>query len=209
MSNSHSIVFSDHLRLERNASTHTVKSYAEDLFALRDYLQRTTSGTDIAELSTRTIRAFLADLHASGYSASTVSRKLSSLRSFCRFLCRDGLMDRNPAEGLRAKESSSFAARSRKRSHRKASQRACGGCPPRAARDRALWKQPMRGACASANWSGSILPISTWTKGSFEFEGRENENDSLPSGALPWRRFSVGSPIDAPPRNPPRKRHFF
>ena len=93
--------FLDHLRLERNSSAHTVKSYAEDLFGLRDYLQRTAGAAEIASLSTRTIRAYLSELHASGYSASTVSRKLSSLRSFCRFLCRDGLMDRNPAEGLR------------------------------------------------------------------------------------------------------------
>lgn len=93
--------FLDHLRIERNASAHTVKGYAEDLFSLRDYLSRQTTSDHLESLTTSNIRGYLSDLHRSGYSASSVARKLSSLRSFCRYLCREGAIERNPAEGLR------------------------------------------------------------------------------------------------------------
>lgn len=94
--------FLDYLRVERNASPHTVKGYAEDLFSLRDFVARGERGApSLAALSTRTARAYLADLHAAGYSPSSVSRKLSSLRSFCKYLCREGVLERNPTEGLR------------------------------------------------------------------------------------------------------------
>jgi integrase/recombinase XerC len=98
--------FLDYLRIERNASPHTVKGYAEDLFSLQDFIARSESGAALTTaLSTRTARAYLADLHASGFAPSSVSRKLSSLRSFCKFLCREGVLDRNPTEGLRGPKS--------------------------------------------------------------------------------------------------------
>lgn len=93
--------FLDHLRTERNASPHTVKGYAEDLFALRSSLGQRNSVAGLHDLTTSQIREFLSSLHRSGFSASSVARKLSSLRSFCRFLCREGALDRNPTEGLR------------------------------------------------------------------------------------------------------------
>ncbi|MBY0588120.1 tyrosine recombinase XerC [bacterium] len=93
--------FLDYLRLERHSSPHTIKGYAEDLVTLREYLGRIHSPPSIEQLETRTIRAYLAWLHESGLAASSIARKLSSLRSFCKFLCREGLFERNPTEGLR------------------------------------------------------------------------------------------------------------
>lgn len=94
--------FFDYLRLERNASAHTVKSYADDLFALRTALaQQLGRAATIEDLTTRTIRGFLAQSHESGLKATSVSRRLSAIRSFCRYLCRESALDRNPTEGLR------------------------------------------------------------------------------------------------------------
>lgn len=93
--------FIDHLRVERNASEHTLKSYAEDLRSLGEYLRRQNPKPTIDHLTTREIRGYLSDLHASGYSPTTVTRRLSSTRSFCRYLCRQGILERNPTEGLR------------------------------------------------------------------------------------------------------------
>lgn len=94
--------FLEYLRAQRNASPHTQKAYAEDLFSLREHGQQTLGRIPKpAELTTPWIRGFIGQLHASGYSASTVARKLSSLRTFCRFLCRREVLERNPTEGLR------------------------------------------------------------------------------------------------------------
>ena len=94
--------FLDHLRIERNASPLTLKSYAEDLTAARQFwyeqLQRPAA---VPDLSTRMIRAFLSSLHQQGYAPSSVARRLSSLRSFSRYLTREGMLDRNPTDGLR------------------------------------------------------------------------------------------------------------
>ena len=48
------------------------------------------------------IRSFLARLHTSGVKKVSASRKLASLRAFFRFLCREGVLERNPARLLRS-----------------------------------------------------------------------------------------------------------
>ncbi|QDU60622.1 Tyrosine recombinase XerC [Planctomycetes bacterium Pan216] len=94
--------FLDHLRIERNRSDHTVKSYSEDLRAAREFWAETLKQSPpIDAISTSLVRAFLAHLHASGYKASSISRRLSALRSFFRYICRQGALERNPTDGLR------------------------------------------------------------------------------------------------------------
>ena len=95
--------FMHHLSLERNASPHTVKSYREDLVQALDYF-RTRIGGEAprpAQLSTRVVRAYLAWLNEQGYARSTIARRLAAVRSWCRFLCRQGVLKANPADGLR------------------------------------------------------------------------------------------------------------
>lgn len=90
-----------HLRDERDASSHTLKSYREDLQQALQFWQ--SSGqhvTDIAEITTRQVRSFLAWLHQRGYSRSTIARRLAALRSWFRFLCRQEVLRENPAEGI-------------------------------------------------------------------------------------------------------------
>jgi integrase/recombinase XerC len=93
--------FLRHLDRERNASPHTVRAYGEDLeqFArhLRAELGRDARPRDVDHLL---IRAFLARLHRQGLKASSAARKLATLRTFFRYLCREGVLDRNPARAL-------------------------------------------------------------------------------------------------------------
>lgn len=95
--------FLRHLAVERNASAHTVKSYREDLTqALSFFAERlSTKDPQPRQLTTRLIRSYLAWLHEQHYSRSTIARRLASLRSWCRFLCRQGTLTSNPALGLR------------------------------------------------------------------------------------------------------------
>ncbi len=92
-----------HLALEKNASEHTVKSYREDLTqALEFFRSRLGSQSPRADqLTTRLLRAHLAWLSEQGYARTTIARRLAAVRSWCRFLCRQGTLAANPALGLR------------------------------------------------------------------------------------------------------------
>jgi integrase/recombinase XerC len=95
--------FLRHLALERNASSHTVKSYREDLTQALAYFreQHAPLIRQPDQLNSRALRAYLAWLNQQRYAKSTVARRLAAVRSWCRFLCRQGILTRNPSDGLR------------------------------------------------------------------------------------------------------------
>jgi integrase/recombinase XerC len=95
--------FLRHLALEKNASAHTVKSYREDLTQALEYFRTRSGGhtPSTSQLTTRLLRAHLAFLHEQGYARTTIARRLASMRSWCRFLCRQGILTTNPAGALR------------------------------------------------------------------------------------------------------------
>jgi integrase/recombinase XerC len=94
--------FLRYLALERNASAHTVKSYREDLIqALGFFREREGSRSlDPKQINARLLRAYLAWLHDKGYAKTTTARRLAAVRSLCRFLCREGTLQSNPALAL-------------------------------------------------------------------------------------------------------------
>ncbi|MCG8420667.1 MAG: tyrosine-type recombinase/integrase [Proteobacteria bacterium] len=94
--------FAEYLAAERAASSHTRAAYAADLdqfCAL--YRDRTGRAPELAELDTPDIRAYLAALFGVTDPAS-IARKLSTLRSFFRFLVKRGAISGNPARLLRS-----------------------------------------------------------------------------------------------------------
>jgi integrase/recombinase XerC len=99
----HLQAFLDHLRLERGASAHTIKAYREDLTALRSFLTQSagSANSSALDLATTRLRAYLADLHQQGLAKATIARRLASLRTFLKFLCREGVLRKDPSVGLR------------------------------------------------------------------------------------------------------------
>lgn len=96
--------FLRYLRVERQASPHTLRSYHRDLAQFRDFLPARPGEAPMAALDrvdARVVRAWLAHLHARGLEATTVARKLAALRSWFRFLVRRGALARNPAREVR------------------------------------------------------------------------------------------------------------
>ena len=93
--------FLEYLRLNRNASAHTVSAYESDLGQFlaftAQYLDTTLDALTPEQLQLGTVRAFMADLHRQGQARSSVARKLSAMRAFGRFLHREGLIEVNPA----------------------------------------------------------------------------------------------------------------
>jgi site-specific recombinase XerD len=95
--------FLRYLEDERDASPHTRKSYREDLEQALQFWHNTLGHLPTpSEISTRHVRAFLAWLHQQNYSRSTIARRLAALRAFFRFLCRQQILDENPAESIRS-----------------------------------------------------------------------------------------------------------
>ncbi len=94
--------FLRYMTVERNAAELTVKSYREDLDNLTGYLAE-TQGERISpsSITPTDLRTYVSALHDAGYSKSSVSRHLASMRSFFRFAQREGLVDSNPAKPLR------------------------------------------------------------------------------------------------------------
>ena len=94
-----------HLQVERNASPETIRNYRSDLHQLTKFLQRTRQETVPIHIDTVTgddIRTYLHRLDQQGEKASSLARKLACLRSFFRFLVREGQLRKNPTENLRS-----------------------------------------------------------------------------------------------------------
>ncbi len=93
--------FLRHLSLEKDASPHTLRSYRTDLREFAQYAGSGDPSTWLGDVDTRTIRGYLAQLHARSLDATTVARKLAAVRSWFRFLVRRGVLERNVAREVR------------------------------------------------------------------------------------------------------------
>lgn len=94
--------FLRYLRVERNASELTVKSYAEDFESLFQYFQdRVGYEPSPEQVHIGMLRGYVAYLHECEYARTTIARRLACLRSFFRFCQREGLVTSNPAKALR------------------------------------------------------------------------------------------------------------
>ncbi|TXD32170.1 tyrosine recombinase XerC [Lujinxingia vulgaris] len=92
--------FITYLRVERGASAHTRRAYASDLGQLADFLaERGRENPDPGALTIDDLRGFIADRFDENQ-ASSLARKISTLRSFWTFLIKKRLVDKNPAELL-------------------------------------------------------------------------------------------------------------
>jgi integrase/recombinase XerC len=93
--------FLRHLSDERNASAHTVRSYRTDLLTFSAYVEESIGrAAGISEIDHLLIRSYLARLHRDGLSKASAGRRLAAIRSWFRYLCREGVVERNPARPL-------------------------------------------------------------------------------------------------------------
>jgi integrase/recombinase XerC len=98
--------FREHLTKERNFSEHTVRNYLADLTQFRDFCRKAGHRT-FARVDHLVLREFLAHLKGgqkkgTAYSQTTLSRKLSALRTFFGFLARRGLIGQDPTGLIRS-----------------------------------------------------------------------------------------------------------
>ncbi len=89
----------NYLRVEKNASPHTIRNYRSDLTQFRDFLVQHDAERKIAVRSVTPlkIRAFLAFLFEKERKKTSIARKLAALRAFFKFLSREKLLHQDPS----------------------------------------------------------------------------------------------------------------
>ncbi len=95
--------FMRHLKYERNASDHTLRNYESDLVQFYDHVappdgKGNRREVDVVAIDHLTIRDYLASLYEKNKKKSSIHRKLAALRTFFRYLCREGVLEVNPAK---------------------------------------------------------------------------------------------------------------
>lgn len=96
--------FMTFLELERHASHETVRNYASDLRQFQTFMTAESPSAQVFDLATariESIRAYLHWLDRKREKSTSMARKLASLRSFYRYLQREGMVGLNPAEAIR------------------------------------------------------------------------------------------------------------
>ncbi len=103
--------FLTYLGHERNFSDHTIRSYTADLTQFLRFLTADAEPPEamddgavcdrIRSADLITLRGFLAELRRADYSRATIARKIATLRSFYKFLAREGEVQDNPVKVIR------------------------------------------------------------------------------------------------------------
>ncbi len=98
----HLQIFLGYLDIEKGYSQATIAAYGADLLQFENFLNtRKKSSDHPREIARGDIHSFLVELHKLGFSKSSMSRKLSSLRSFFRFFLKNKMISQNPCQGVR------------------------------------------------------------------------------------------------------------
>jgi integrase/recombinase XerC len=85
----------NYLEAERNASRYTVRNYTHDLLDFFSYL-KDSEVTSLSEVDKQILRGYLSRLVQDGFAKVSISRKLSAIRSFYRYLLREKLVATSP-----------------------------------------------------------------------------------------------------------------
>lgn len=93
--------FLNYLEKERRFSPHTVRSYEVDLRQFFDFCTEQLGAKAVQQLTRSDIRDFLGAVLRYGYTGKSAVRKLSSLKSFFRYLVSNGDIIQNPARGIK------------------------------------------------------------------------------------------------------------
>ena len=88
--------FIGYLKVERCYSACTLRAYGADLRMFEEYLGNLDESLSLLDVDSDIVRGWVSRLMDEGVAASSVSRKLSSLRTFYSYLCSEGKVDGNP-----------------------------------------------------------------------------------------------------------------
>lgn len=98
--------FLRHLEYEKRASPHTILAYRKDLEQFADFLRTSFTMDQLEDAGHSEVRAWVVDLVEQDLSTASVNRKIASLRSFYKFLLRDGQIAKDPTYKIKALKTS-------------------------------------------------------------------------------------------------------
>lgn len=94
--------FLSHLQFERRYSPHTLLAYESDISRFASYLSAQYEMTDFTGVTHSHVRSWIVSLMESGMSSRSVNRKITSLKSFFRFMLREKMAFTNPMARIQA-----------------------------------------------------------------------------------------------------------
>src|SRR3970282_530619 len=89
-----------HIEHDRNFSQQTLRAYRNDLHQYLSFLNA-EGCSGFGDVTRLLLRKFLAFQKKQDYSKTTIARKFVAVRSFYKFLCREGILEFNPVESIR------------------------------------------------------------------------------------------------------------
>lgn len=90
--------FLKYLKFEKRCSNHTVVAYGKDLDQFEEFVFKTVGDFDVLQVDTKMIRSWVVELMDSGNTSKTVNRKITSLKSFYKYLLRQELIEVSPVD---------------------------------------------------------------------------------------------------------------
>ncbi len=90
--------FLNYLTVEKGLSVNTIEAYKNDIYKFRDYLNK--KGKEITKFEKDDLLSYINTLRDLGVQTSTLARNISSLRSLCRFMLMEGIIDDDPIENI-------------------------------------------------------------------------------------------------------------
>ena len=92
--------FIDYLRYEKNYSSQTEISYLNDILQFEKFIKAKDDNQALTSVDIDVIRIWIGSLIEQGFKASSVNRKLSSLKSFFKYLAKSGIIDKDPVKSV-------------------------------------------------------------------------------------------------------------
>lgn len=92
--------FLNHIKVEKNYSAHTIRSYQQDLNRMKEFFDRYDGESSLDKLDKSAVQFFLADISKSGITATSLSRKIATVKSFYRFMIEFGYVKSNVTHGI-------------------------------------------------------------------------------------------------------------
>lgn len=92
----HITTFLDYLKFQKRYAQHTITSYENDLISFFDYLAIQFNESTIKNIKPAFVRSWLADLKSNDLTSKSINRKISTLKTFFKYLIRQGELEVSP-----------------------------------------------------------------------------------------------------------------
>ena len=182
------------LELERHASHETVRNYASDLRQFQTFMTAESPSAhvfDLATAQTESIRAYLYWLDRKREKSTSMARKLASLRSFYRYLQREGRVGINPAEAIRTPKQPKHLPRVLSKDDAAALMEFPAGQTGSSLRDRALLETLYSTGARVSELVGINLDDLRTSEGLIHLRGKGRKERIVPIGTVALRAIQA------------------